>query len=649
MRTRLTSLVAVYGFAIVAVIFGLGFTNGNAALEIGDPGFLVRWAEPIVQAVKNLAMAMTVGSLVFGAWSLASGEALNRMLKRVSITATVWTITGLLHFLLTFLWISGTPFSLSNTFGAGLYQFATQIELGQALMLNLIAALLISFFAVMASGLRSTLFLATFALAALVPIALTGHASGTAGHDLAVNSMGIHLVAATIWVGGLIELGFNLRGDNWVVLAKRYSTLAVFAFALTALSGIAAAALRIVSPKYLFTLWGDLVLVKVVLLLALGVAGAYFRLKLLKGENPSKQRFAALAAVELALMGAAFGIGASLSKSPTPSSQINLPVDTSPAAMLTGQALPPELTMVRWFTSYRIDLIWFTIAMVGIALYLFGVWRLHRRGDKWPIGRTLSWVSGMLLLAWITCGPLNVYEQYLFSIHMLAHMILTMGVPVFLVPGAPITLLLRASEVRHDESRGLREWALWAVHTPWARLVSNPIFAAVNFAASLLIFYFTPLFGWATRDHLGHEWMIVHFLITGYLFVQALVSIDPGPAKVPYLLRIMLLIGTLAFHAFFGLALMSGNSLLLPEWFGAMGRTWGQNPLDDQQTGGAIAWGIGEMPAAVLTLIVSIQWFRSDSREAKRMDRASDRSGNKDVEDYNQMLARLAERDGENR
>jgi putative copper resistance protein D len=138
-------------------------------------------------------------------------------------------------------------------------------------------------------------------------------------------------------------------------------------------------------------------------------------------------------------------------------------------------------------------------------------------------------------------------------------------------------------------------------------------------------------------------------LIAGYLFVQALVGIDPGPAKIQYLLRIMLLIGTLAFHAFFGLALMSSEALLLPEWFGAMGRTWGQSPLDDQQTGGAIAWGIGEMPAAVLTIIVSVQWFRADNKEAKRLDRASDRSGNKDVEDYNAMLARHAERDGDKR
>jgi putative copper resistance protein D len=176
-------------------------------------------------------------------------------------------------------------------------------------------------------------------------------------------------------------------------------------------------------------------------------------------------------------------------------------------------------------------------------------------------------------------------------------------------------------------------------------LVSHPIFAAVNFAGSLVLFYFTPAFSWSVHDHLGHQWMTVHFLITGYLFVQAIVGIDPGPHRIAYPVRLMLLIGTLAFHAFFGLALMDGAALLLPEWYGAMGRSWGSTPIADQHDGGAIAWGIGELPTAVLTIIVSVQWARSDQRDSKRLDRASDRSGNQDLEDYNAMLARLAKRE----
>ena len=647
MNKRLTGVVAVYVFAAVAIWLGLSFTKGNAPLALGDPGELVRWAQPILQSIKNLAMAMSVGSLVFAAWAFSEkSEALTRLLKRASLATVVWALAGAAHLLTTYLWVTGSELSSSDQFGAGLWQFMSTMELGQALSLNVLAALLLSLLVLVVTSLRSTIFLAGFGLAALVPLALIGHAAGTSGHDMAVNSMGIHLVAVVVWVGGLVELGFQVfSGGNWQVLAKRYSTLALFAFALTAVSGVAAASLRIVDVKYLFTEWGILVIVKVIILIALGIFGAFYRLRLI--EKASKVAFTWLMIAELALMGAAFGIGSSLSHSAPPSTNLKLNDSGEPAVILTGSPLPPELTLERWFTSYKLDLVWLVIVLAATALYLNGVRRLKKRGDTWPVGRTISWLLGMALLLWITNGPLNVYEQYLFSVHMLAHMILTMGVPVLLVPGGPVTLLLRASETRTDDSRGLREWVLWAVHTPWAKLVSHPIFAAVNFAASLVIFYFTPLFAWSTRDHLGHEWMIVHFLITGYLFVQALIGVDPGPAKLPHLLKLMLLIGTLAFHAFFGLSLMSGEGLLLADWYGAMGRTWGESPIADQQTGGAIAWGIGEMPAAVLTIIVSIQWFRSDARDAKRLDRASDRSGNKDVDDYNAMLAKLAKRDGE--
>jgi putative copper resistance protein D len=162
---------------------------------------------------------------------------------------------------------------------------------------------------------------------------------------------------------------------------------------------------------------------------------------------------------------------------------------------------------------------------------------------------------------------------------------------------------------------------------------------------SLVLFYYTSLFRWAVSDHLGHQWMLVHFLITGYLFVQALVGVDPVPHRIGFPLKLMLLIGTMAFHAFFGLSLMAERSLLLADWYGAMGRTWGVSPLLDQQEGGAIAWGIGELPTIVLTLIVVFQWSRSDKRERRRLDRASDRAGNKDLTDYNEMLARLSKID----
>ena len=633
--------MAFIAFTIAALLIG-GAAN---PLLLVDPGAIVRWGLPFATGVTQVAMAVAIGALVLASYALAEkSKNLATALNVAAIASVVWVVAGLIQFLFTYLSVTGLAFSGSEQFGSQLVLFATQIDLGRYLAYNLIGGAAVAVMAVSVRGLTGTIFTTAVSFASLIPISLTGHAAGTANHGMAVNALGLHLVAVAIWFGGLATLAvLRTRGQVSLDVVKRYSALALVAFVLITASGLISAWLRVGSFAALLGSYGALLGIKAAILVVLGCLGATYRLRLFRNWNDG-QCFWRLISVEVVLMISAIGVAAALSRTAPPLNATAL-VGTSPAEILTGQKLPPELTFTTFFTQWRIDPLWLAIAGLGIIGYLYGVARLNRRGDKWAVSRTISWVVGMLLLAFITNGAFNAYEEYLFSVHMMAHMLLTMAVPIFLVPGAPITLISRATEKRHDDSRGLREWVLWAVHTKYAQFVSHPIVAGILFASSLVVFYYSPIFGWATRDHLGHEWMIVHFLITGYLFVQALIGIDPGPHRLPYAMRIGLLILVLAFHAFFGLAIMSGSGLLLPDWFGAMGRTWGAAPLDDQHIGGGIAWGIGEMPTAALTIIVSVQWFRSDAREARRLDRAADRGDNKDLEQYNAMLARLAERD----
>jgi putative copper resistance protein D len=186
---------------------------------------------------------------------------------------------------------------------------------------------------------------------------------------------------------------------------------------------------------------------------------------------------------------------------------------------------------------------------------------------------------------------------------------------------------------------------LGVVHSRVARFFANPMVAAVNFAGSMVVFYYTPLFGLALSTYLGHLLMIVHFTLAGYLFANALVGVDPGPTRPGYPVRLLLLFTTMAFHAFFGLALVSGQTLLVPEWFGLLGRPWGPPALADQQAGGGIAWGISELPMLALAIALAVAWTRDDERTARRRDRAADRYGDTELIEYNAMLARLASGD----
>jgi putative copper resistance protein D len=627
---------------IAATIGGLLISGAANPFKLVDPGAVVRWGLPITRSITDIAMATSIGALVIAAFVFAEGSAqLKNAMNVASIAAVIWTIAGMLQFNFVYLNVTGSSFTFAQSHGSGLWLFATSVELGRYLALNILGGAIIAVLALAFQRLTAAALIAALGLLTLVPIALTGHAAGTANHSMAVNALGLHLLAVVIWVGGLVSL--TLVRTREVLNEKhfhRYSSLALFAYLVLGVSGAVSAWLRVGSLEKWFTTYGLLIVLKTVIFVLLGIFGAIYRKRLmLKGSG-----FFRLVAIEIVLMAVAMGLATALSRTAPPLNALEL-VGTTPAELLTGSKLPPEFNAVTFFTQWKPDLIWAFVALGGIWVYLAGVRRLRARGDAWSWARTLSWVTGMLFLLFVTNGSLNAYQEYLFSAHMIGHMMLAMGVPIFLVAGAPITLLSRAVEKRADESRGIREWALWAVHTKYAQFIANPIVAAILFATSLVVFYYTPLFAWSTHEHIGHEWMVVHFLITGYLFAQALIGIDPGPVRLSFPLRIMLLIGTLAFHAFFGLSLMSGDALLLPDWYGAMGRTWGATPLEDQHIGGAIAWGIGELPTAALTIIVSIQWFKSDQREARRLDRASDRGGNKDIEDYNAMLSKLAKND----
>jgi cytochrome c oxidase assembly factor CtaG/putative copper export protein len=630
--------------ALITVLIALLLTGSTAPGQFSDPGAIVRWGTPMVKLIMNFSMAIAIGSLAFSAF--AANPAQQRRLQPISSWAAAsWLLSAASYFVMTYLSAAGITISYGPEFSSGLWLFATEIELGVLLAWNLGIAFVLSLSTIMFPSGRMIAVNTALGMAGLYPLAESGHASSDIGHSIAVNSMLLHLAGISVWVGGLVAL-FAIYFDaaeKRSVLVKRYSTLALFAFILVAISGLTGGFIRLYQPSDLLTSYGLLLITKAAVLVLLGLFGVWHRLKLIRGIESGSSSFIRIVGVEIAIMGIALALATALARTAPPINPAQFEALT-PAQILTGDPLPPELTEAAWLTVWDVDILWLTISLLGIAVYLNGVRILTARGDKWPVARTLSWVTGMLVLLYVTNGAPNAYQEYLFSVHMVGHMMLSMLVPVLLVPGAPVTLLSRAQAPRTDGSKGLREWVLWAVHTPYAWFISHPLFAGLNFALSLVMFYYTPLFRWATEQHLGHQWMIVHFLITGYLFVQSLMGVDPQPHKPAFPVKLMLLIGTMAFHAFFGLGLMNEQSLLLADWFGSMGRTWGDDPLADQAVGGAFAWGVGEIPTLIITLVVVYQWSQSDVRERRRLDRASDRAGNQDVEDYNKMLEQLSKR-----
>ncbi|MDR6143233.1 cytochrome c oxidase assembly factor CtaG/putative copper export protein [Microbacterium foliorum] len=634
---------------LIGVLIALVIGGGAAPLLLQDPGPFVRWATPIVKLVMNIAAAAMLGSLVLALFALRSEEkSFDTALNTASAGAAVFTVTAGISGFFTFMAAFNPQLSAEREFGEQLGRFLLQLPLGQSWLITTIMGSVITVLAFAWRTWTPTLITAILAAASFLPLATQGHSGELAGHNIAVNSILLHTIGAAVWLGGLLLVVIlrDRSGVGTARLVSRYSSLAIAAFAVVAISGLARSIVSFGDISQLWTPYGTILLAKVVLLVGMGLLGAWYRIRLiprLEGAGAARW-FWMLVLCEVALMGLASGAAAALARTPPPTGEEAAFVQT-PAENLTRSPLPPEFTIDRWFTAWDIDVLWLVAAGFGLFFYLAGVRRLRLRGDRWPIHRTVFWVLGMLMLLWVTGGPINAYQEYLFSVHMLGHMMLSMAIPLLLVSGAPVTLALRAIHKRDDGTRGGREWIMWAVHSPFSKVVTHPFVAAGIFILSLWAFYFTDLVRWSMFEHLGHEWMVAHFLISGYLFVLSLVGADPVPYRLPYPGRLITLIAIMAMHAFFGVAIMMQEGLMVADWFGSMGRTWGPSPLEDQYIGGGIAWSIGEIPTLILAITVAIQWSRSDTKLQKRRDRHADRTGEAELEEYNERLAALAERD----
>ncbi len=653
-RTRQVALVAAAVVGVVVTLVVLKLNGQLAAVTAGllDAGPVTRWGLPALRTLHDLAAATTVGLLVLAAWCVGPGPGKRKqglggprrpMVRAATTAASVWAGSALAVLVLTAADVSGLS-PAAPGFSTVLASFAFQVDLGRALLASLLLVGLAAVLSAVATRIVAVAWAAVAALLALLPLALAGHAAGNNDHMNSVDSLALHLVAVCVWVGGLAALvltGHLLGGQRSVVVA-RYSTLAGVCFAVVAASGVVNAALRLGSFAALASGYGVLVIGKVVALGLLGLAGYAHRRRTIPRLEAQPRLFARVAAVELVVMGATLGLAVALSRSAPPVPA----VDTSdPVGALLGYPVPAPFTVARYFGAFYPNVLWLAIALAMVVLYALGVTRLVRRGDRWPLSRLILWVLGCALLVFVTSGGPALYGRLSFSLHMVQHMALMVAVPFPLVFGAPVTLAMRALRARRDGSFGPREVLLALVHSRVLRVLGHPVVAALLFTGSLTVFYYTRLFPLAMFTHTGHVLMTAHFLLSGYLFIWALVGIDPGPDRPPYAFRLVLLLMTLGFHAFFGIALMSSQQLLAQDWWGALGQHDLPALLADQQRGGAIAWGAGDIPSLLLGVALLVGWVRSDHAESKRLDRRADRDGDAELRAYNAALTAMAERE----
>ena len=638
-RSGLMVLLGGFVAAAVALAAYADVSGPRRFAETGDayPGMATSIAEPVGYFSAAILGSLCLGTLLYvvmGACPDSRGVIdtgcfhVHLVAERVAVA---WTVVAFVM----------VPVQAANDSGVsvaalvGSPAFFDVLSASQTAQAWFVIALVCT---IVAAALRlsvrwvSHVVLAALVAVAVIAVPVTGNASTGPDHDYATSAVIVFWVAISTLVGvhAAALLG---RPDSVVRRRLRF---------VGAASGIVAL--------------GYGVLALAVLLGPSGLTGSdYGRLAMAAGAGllavtiidmwlwrRSTTRWRSVASASAAVL--VFAVVALVSAMATQTAPRLLAHEFTVWDVFLGYQLDGPPTVLRLAAMWRFD-IFIGAGAVALAIaYTVGYLKLRRRGDHWPAGRVVAWLAGCVALVIVTGSGLRSYGSAMFSVHMADHMTLNMFIPVLLVLGAPITLALRVLPAAgHDQRPGPREWLVGLVHSRATAVLSHPVVAFTLFVASLYAVYFTSIFDTLVRYHWGHELMSVHFLLTGYLFFWVIIGVDPGPRRLPFLARLGLLFAVMPFHAFFGIATMTMTSVLGGDFYRSLDLPWVPNLGDDQNVGGAIAWGSSELPILIVVVALVTQWARDDRRAATRQDRHAVRTDADDELDaYNAMVRQLA-------
>ena len=649
--------VALLAGVTAAAIASLSIADALTATGLPNPGPVTTYGLPFVRAAGELAAVVAVGSFLLAAFLVPpqSNGVLDvagyRALRVGTIASGIWTVCAVTMVPLSVSDVTGQPLASRLSFSS-VWSVASLVETAGTWRWTALIAAVVTVVSIPVLRWSWTPLLFAGSLVTLVPIAVSGHSSSGGSHDVATNSLLIHLLVGAVWAGGLLALLVHAMrggsGQHADLAARRFSAVALWCFVAMALSGIVNALVRVRPGDLLDGTYGWLIVGKIVALTVLGVVGLLQRRRgvaALQDDPEARRPLIRLALVEAVVFGLTFGIAVALGRTPPPPPPIFNP---SIPAIELGYDLAGPPTLARVLFDWRFDLIFGTAAILFAAVYVAWVIRLRRRGDAWPTGRIVAWLCGCAVLLIATSSGIGRYMPAMFSMHMAAHMLLSMLTPVLLVLGAPVTLALRALPAAgRDDPPGPREWLLAALHSRVSRFLTNPVVATVLFVAGFYGLYFSGLFDAAAPSHAAHVAMNLHFLLTGYLFYWVVIGVDPTPRPIPPLAKLAMVFASLPLHAFFGVVLMGSKTVLAGDFYESLKLYWHTDLLGDQRLGGGIAWSAGEVPLVLVLIALLVQWTRSDRRTSTRLDRAADRDDDADLAAYNRMLAELARREQE--
>ncbi len=281
----------------------------------------------------------------------------------------------------------------------------------------------------------------------------------------------------------------------------------------------------------------------------------------------------------------------------------------------------PELTGARFLGSWELDP--YALAFVAVlgALYAAGVVRLRRRGERWSVPRTVTFVVlGLGMIVFATMSALMVYSRVLFWPAAVQNIVLDLIAPLGLALGDPLTLAERALPP------GAADRLRAVVTSRVLRLLTFPFVSTALVLVSELSIYFTPYFQTALRQEGVRQLMHAQLLATGCLFVlPMLTKQEMLPRWCTHPVRALLVFVDGLFDSIPGVVVMTSGTLVAGRWYAAHPRTWGPTLQRDQLIGGGLMLTIAELVGLPFLGAVFVEWWRAERARTAELDARLDR------------------------
>ncbi|MBA2320861.1 MAG: cytochrome c oxidase assembly protein [Deltaproteobacteria bacterium] len=284
----------------------------------------------------------------------------------------------------------------------------------------------------------------------------------------------------------------------------------------------------------------------------------------------------------------------------------------SGAALAHGGAVPLrgvyDFSSLPALTPSDAWVVWeFYPSIVGgcaaaMAAWLILAGPLRRRWNLSPEGptrqETSRFVASLLVVFFSLQGPIHeLSDRYLFSGHMVQHLLITLFFPQWFILGIP-------------------KW-MWKplVERPWAAAIgrawTKPAVALIFWTVCLYLWHVPAMYDWALRDHNVHIVEHLMFMVGAVvMWWPAWSPLDEVPRLTPGKRMLYLFLLTVPMKALGAIITMS--DFLIYEYYSTQPRVFGLDPMVDQRLGGLIMWLPGGL---VFWFVIAVTFFRTYYRQ----------------------------------